>query len=206
MNSTDGVTCWYVAQTHPRQEDRADMNLKAWGIVTLNPKIKEQEYSPLSGRTTSVIKPLFPRYIFVQCNATRLRQVQLTRGVRRVVCFGDSPSSIDDEIIAEIKSRAGVDGYIGVAEEFVPGDEVIVSNGPMTAFKGIFISNVGANDRVRILLETVSYQAHLEIEKAALKKINSTVTDRDTNSTSAARAAVSGRAISAPRIHFGNNL
>ena len=39
--------------------------------------------------------------------------------------------------------------------------KVIIRKGPMAAFSGIFIDKVGSEDRVRMLLETVSYQAHL---------------------------------------------
>jgi|SRR5262249_26052169 len=170
MNSRHDNSHWYVVHTHSRQEDRADMNLKAWGITTFSPKIKEQEYISYCNKMTYTIKPLFPRYIFAHFSIARVQQVQFTRGVSRVVCFGDSPTSIDDEIISEVKSRIGMDGYISIVEELVPGDKVIIKHGPMATFRGIFERKIRADDRVRILLETVSYQAHLEIDRAVLKK------------------------------------
>lgn len=169
-NNNCDISCWYVIHTHPKQEDRADMNLKAWGLTTFNPKIRERSYNPYSDKVTYVAKSLFLRYIFARFNITRLHQVQFTRGVDRVVCFGDAPTPVSSEVIAEIKSRVGADGYISIMEELAPGDEVIIKDGPMKDFRGLFIGKVSAEDRVRILLETVSYQAHLEIERAWVKK------------------------------------
>jgi transcription antitermination factor NusG len=146
------------------------MNLKAWGITTFSPKIKEMEYAPYSNKGTYVVRPLFPRYIFARFSADKIQKVQYTRGVYRVVCFGDDLTPIADEVIAEIKSRIGTGGYVNIVEELVPGNKVIIRSGPMANFRGIFIGRVGAEDRVRILLETISYQAHLEIERGALQK------------------------------------
>jgi transcription elongation factor/antiterminator RfaH len=170
MSSANDISCWYVVNTHPKQENRADMNLRAWGITMLNPKIREREYTPYSKIDKYVIKPLFPRYIFAQFSISKLEKVQFTRGVYKIVSFGDSPTHIDDEIISEIQSRIGDGGYIKVAEELAPGDRVVITYGPMATFRGIFVSKACADDRVRILLETLSYQAHLEIERGAIKK------------------------------------
>src|SRR5262249_51226168 len=122
MNSTYDTSHWYAIHTHPRQEDRADMNLRAWGITTFSPKIRELEYKPYSNKATYVIKPLFPRYIFAQVEIPQLSQVQFTRGVYRVVCFGENPTPVDDAILYEVQSRMGADGYISIAEELTPGD------------------------------------------------------------------------------------
>jgi hypothetical protein len=38
----DDGSCWYVIQTKPKQEDRADLNLRAWKIETFAPTLKER--------------------------------------------------------------------------------------------------------------------------------------------------------------------
>jgi transcriptional antiterminator RfaH len=169
-NNNHNITSWYVIHTHSKQEDRADLNLRAWGVTTFNPKTLERVYNPYSHKAANIIKPLFPRYMFARFNINKLRQVHFTRGVHKVVCFGDDPIPVDDAIIAEIRSREGADGYICLLEELTPGDEVIIREGPMKNFKGIFIGKVSADDRVRILLHTVSFQAHLETERAVVRK------------------------------------
>src|SRR5262249_38426628 len=134
---------------------------------TFNPKIKEQEYNSYFDKVKYVIKPLFPGYIFAQFSTAKLRQVKFTRGVNRVVSFGDLPASVEDKVIFEIKARVGVDGYISMVEELA-GDKVTIKEGHMAAFTSIFTTTVSAGDRVRVLLETLSYQAHLEIGREPL--------------------------------------
>jgi transcription elongation factor/antiterminator RfaH len=165
--------CWYLVQTHPRQEDRAEGNLKSFGIETLVPKFKERRRNFYTGEVILHAKPLFPSYIFAKFIAKDLYQkVRYTRGIRKLVGFGDSPTVVDEEIIAIIQSRIGEDGFARIDEYLKPGDKVIIKDGPLRTFAGIFEREVNSTDRVRILILTVSYQAHAEIERDIVKKMS----------------------------------
>jgi hypothetical protein len=61
-----------------------------------------------------------------------------------LVSFGDSPTVLEEEIIAIIQSRIGEDGA----------------------------------DRVRVLLLTVNYQAHVEIERDMVKKVSGPISNQ----------------------------
>lgn len=165
------ATRWYVIHTHPKQEDRAGSNLRVLGVPILNPKIRERRYNQFSIVPTYITKPLFPRYIFAQFVINDLyRKVRFTRGVYSVVSFGKGPTPIDEEIIALVQSNIKEDGFVRIDEEIWPGDRVIVKDGPLRNFAGIFEREMKDTDRIRILLETVSYQAHVEIERDMVKK------------------------------------
>jgi transcription antitermination factor NusG len=67
-----------------------------------------------------------------------------------------------------------LDGLIELlkyGEEPVLGDEIEVVEGPLKGLKGIFERELSDADRVLILLNYVSYQGQLVIEKKKLKKI-----------------------------------
>lgn len=86
-------------QTDALQEDRAAENLNAWGVETFAPKYKERRSNAFTGRPVYT-RSLFPRYMFARFDAARmLRKVWFTRGVAKVVGFGDGPSPVDDEIL-----------------------------------------------------------------------------------------------------------
>jgi transcription antitermination factor NusG len=87
-----------------------------------------------------------------------------------VVSFGEVPTSIDEKIITMIQANIKEDGFVRFVEEIRTGDRVIVKDGPLKNFAGIFEREMKDTDRVRILLETVSYQAHIEIERDLVKK------------------------------------
>src|SRR5205085_8571472 len=116
---------WYVVQTNPKQESRADLNLRAWNVETLAPKFKQYAYNQFTGKPTLIIKPLFPRYIFARFRPKdALHKIRYTRGVHSVVSFGESFTRVDDEIITLIQSRMQKDGFVLIGEKFAPGDEV----------------------------------------------------------------------------------
>jgi transcriptional antiterminator RfaH len=170
-STTEDTGRWYVIHTHPKQEDRAGDNLRVLGVPIFNPKIRERRYNQFSITPTYMVKPLFSRYIFAQFKINDLyHKVRFTRGVSSVVSFGEGPIPITEEIIALIKSNIKGDGFVRIGEEIRPGDRVIVKNGPLKNFAGVFEREMKDTDRIRILLETVSYQAHVEIERDMVKK------------------------------------
>jgi transcriptional antiterminator RfaH len=173
VHNISGAAHWYAIHTKPKQEARADSNLRAWAVETFNPRVGERRYTP-SGQLKKELKPLFPQYIFARFDAKRmLHQVCYTRGIHDVVRFGGAePTPIDNEIIAIIRSRVGADGIIDLSEKFKAGDRVVIKNGPLKNFVGIFERDVKDSDRVMILLNTLKYQAHLSLERELVKKIS----------------------------------
>ena len=167
----EDTTRWYVIHTHPKQEDRAESNLRVLGVSIFNPKIRVCRYHQFSSIPTYWTKSLFPRYIFAQFKISDLyHKVRFTRGVYSVVSFGDGPTPISEEIIALMKSNINEDGFVRVNEKIRPGDRVMITDGPLKNFAGIFEREMKDSDRIRILLESVSYQAHIEVDIDVIKR------------------------------------
>ena len=160
---------WYAIRTKPKQEDRADTNLRAWHVETFAPKLK---MSLSANRHTS--KPLFARYIFAYFDVDQLlHKVNYTRGVEHVVSFGDdAPIPIDDSVIDFIKERVDKDGFIQLGDELKCGDTVEIRSGPLKHLVGIFQKWIKATDRVEILLNAVTYQSRLLIESEMVQKVS----------------------------------
>jgi transcriptional antiterminator RfaH len=167
----DGLP-WYVVKTQPKQETRAECNIRAWGINTFHPKISERCTNPFTGLSSYVVKPLFSRYIFAQFDVnTTLRCVCFTRGVHSVIGFGNGPAKVDYEIIKLIESRVGKDGLVKLDNELNHGDHVMIDSGPLKHMVGIFERDIKGTDRAAILLTAISYQGCVIIEKDLVKKI-----------------------------------
>lgn len=165
---------WYAINTKPRDEERADKNLAAWGIETLSPKIKEARYNQFTGRPTYFIKPLFPRYIFARFDAeTLLHKVYYTRGVHSVVSAHNRPLEVGDEAIALIRSHMDTDGLVRMNDEPKSGDAVTINNGTLKGLNGIFDKDIKGTERVMLLLSAVNYQAHIIIDKSLVQKSQS---------------------------------
>jgi transcriptional antiterminator RfaH len=168
----DDVKRWYVIHTHPRQEARAESNLRAWGVETFKPTLKQRRRQPYTNKPFYVVKPMFPRYIFARFGAAKiLHKVSFTRGVHSVVSFGDGPTTIEDEVIDFIKSQAGQDGHVTLTDRLSVGDEVTITAGPLKGLMGVFDKKLKEDDRIIVLLKTVSYQLRVVVQGDVIEKV-----------------------------------
>jgi len=164
---------WYVIRVCPKQEERANANLLAWGLETFNPKAKEQRLHPFTEEPFYVTKPLFPGYIFARFNAEELLgKVCYTRGVQTVVSFGERPTPVDDDVINLLQLNVGEDGLIRIGEGFRQGDKVKIHGGAFNSLVGIFKREVKDTERVVILFETLRYQGQVEVERRLIEKVS----------------------------------
>lgn len=172
-NGDHGRANWYVIHTHPKQEDRANANLRFLELETFSPKYREVRYNEFNGKPTALIKQLFPGYIFAKFAINDIyHKVRFTRGVHSVVSFENYPCAVEEQVIILIKKRINEDGFVQMYEEPMPGDEVEIKHGSLNGLSGIFVSTLKTSERVLILLNTVSYQASLIIEKERLRKLS----------------------------------
>jgi transcriptional antiterminator RfaH len=155
---------WYVINIKPKKEFQVERLFTEGGIEIYNPKYMHEER----------IKPFFPGYEFISFDfPDQYRLVKYTRGVKRVVGVREIPVPIPNEVIREIKSRE-VNGFIEIdkyGEKPEVGDEIEVVEGPLKGLRGVFKKELTAKERVLILLNYVTYQAQLIIEKEKLKKV-----------------------------------
>jgi transcription antitermination factor NusG len=155
---------WYVINTKPKREFQVERLFQEGGIKIYNPRYREGLKA----------KPFFPGYQFVLFDYPgQYKLVKYTRGVKRIVGNEEGPIPIEERILREIQARE-VDGFIELFKygpEPQIGDEIEVAEGPLKGLRGIFKKDLSDQDRVMILLDYVSYQGQLLIEKKKLKKV-----------------------------------
>lgn len=155
---------WFVINTKPKKEFQVEKLFTEGGFRIYNPKYLYEKK----------VKPFFPGYEFIYFDyPAQYRMVRYTRGVKRVVGNREGPIPIEPEVLEQIKLREVV-GLIELdkyGEKPQVGDEIEVMEGPMKGLRGIFKREVSENERVLILLNYVSYQGQLIINKKKLKKI-----------------------------------
>ena len=164
---------WFLIHTKPRQEERTTANLRAWNVETLAPLLRDSSYDVSTGRRSETVKPLFARYVFARFDLERLfYKVRYTRGVHEFVSLGDGPLVVDEEVIELIRSRIGKDGFVRIGSDLKPGDVVVIKDGALKDFTGIFEREMKDSDRVELLLDRVSYQARVQIKRSLLRKVS----------------------------------
>src|SRR5258707_8208915 len=103
---------WYVAQTHPRAEAKAAEQLNRQGFHVYLPRfLKRRRHAR---RIETVAAPLFPRYLFVTVDmmCQRWRSIHSTIGVSRLVCNGDDPVPVADDVIETLRAREDEQGFV----------------------------------------------------------------------------------------------
>jgi len=156
--------------TKPRQEDRACENLKACGVEAFTPKLKATRLGRTGARVSST-EPLFPRYAFARFALERLHQVIFTRGVQRVVSFGREPTPVEESVIELVLSRSGSEARVKTTVALRPGDRVVIKDGPLKDLVGTFEREMSAQDRVTVLLSTLSFHARLAVGRDQVCKV-----------------------------------
>ena len=164
------IANWYVIYTKPKQEDVAAANVQRLGFEVLLPKIKRD--SAASGTPPMAAKALFSRYLFARfCPLGHLNSIRYARGVHSVVSAGTTPLPLDEAIIESLRKRIGEDGCVRVDRRtFTPGDLVVVREGPLKGWMGVFERDLSDRERVQILLHTLEYQGRVCIDKLCLER------------------------------------
>jgi len=154
---------WYVVNTKPRQEKNAEFSINRLGVETFLPQIRQTRL--IRRRKQTVVRPFFPGYIFAKFNlGDHFRGVNFARGVNRVVTCGPDPAIVDEEMVDSIKTRM-VDGAVTLqSPSFAPGQPVRIRSGSLEGLEAIFEREMGGQQRVMLLLQALSYQAHVVVD------------------------------------------
>lgn len=84
---------------------------------------------------------------------------------------GGSPTPIADDVIDLLKSQTGPDGCVRIGEDLKAGDTVVIKDGLLKDFMAVFEREISGANRVKLLLSTVSYQGHVEIDRELVRKV-----------------------------------
>jgi len=154
---------WYAISTKPHQDDLAELNLRRMGVETFNPQVKQHKIIRRKKRVCT--SPLFPGYLFAKFSmGQHYRNVLYTRGVRRVVAFGEQPAIVDEALIEAIKCRL-CEGFFATSEShFMPGQVVRIQEGPLRGLEAIFEKQMTGPQRAVLLLRALSYQARVVMD------------------------------------------
>ncbi|MBV8360628.1 MAG: transcription/translation regulatory transformer protein RfaH [Deltaproteobacteria bacterium] len=145
---------WYLMRTKAGEERRARDQVSRLIPEVLLPLVRVQVRR--WGRMTESVAPLFPSYMFALFDIGReYGRLRYTRGVRQIVRFGEEPAVVPQWIIDELKRRCA-DGPVELpACRLVAGQHVVVIDGPLRQFEGIFERHLSGPERVAILLSVM---------------------------------------------------
>lgn len=167
------VAHWFAVRSKPRQEARAEENLRRQGFEVYFPRIRERRLR--AGRWVSQVEPLFPGYLFVRVvpGASNVSPIRSTLGVRGLVAFGHSLKAVPDAVIEFLHSREDLESGYLVAEgpAFDKGDRVSILNGPFTGLTAVFEMKT-PGDRAMLLVSLLGRENRLVFDLDQLSPLD----------------------------------
>lgn len=160
---------WYLVYCKPRQETVARENLARQGYETYLPFMRDARRR--RGRRTTVIAPMFPRYLFIHLSSQtdNWGPIRSTLGVVSIVRFGREAARVPDGLMTALRSREDAQGVqILPVEEYKPGSRVRITQGSFAGYEGIFQAASG-RDRVTVLLDILGRDARTTVDSASIE-------------------------------------
>ena len=165
----EGNNVWWIIETKPQQEFKAEKNLSQQGFITFCPLFNKE----LKWGNQFKIKPqpLFTRYLFIQADDFAQKNVYLirsTRGVNSLLKINESILFVAHEIIHNLQLNQ-IQNKTLITTYFTEGSSVKIIGGIYKGIEAIYQMDKG-EDRAIVLLSLVQKQTKLDIRKQDLKK------------------------------------
>ena len=161
---------WIVARNKTNQDKIALINLELQNFEFFQPKFKT--ISRVRNKFKEIIKPVFPGYIFIAINLEEKNwhKINNTRGISRILVFGNEIPLIHCKLIKELKYRFSLNNTPKVVDPFEIGMNAEITNGPFAELIGK-IEEIDADQRIWILLDILGNQTRVSINKLNLTPI-----------------------------------
>lgn len=156
---------WYLLQSKPRQTDRALEHLERQGYSCYLPTHSVERI--VRGKRQLSLEPLFANYLFIQLceNYDNWMPLRSTRGVSKLVRFGEYPLKVSEQIINSIRQREKP-----IAQCFSKGDKVRITEGSFAELEAIFLAHDG-EERAILLLNLLHRENLMHFPLSSLRKL-----------------------------------
>jgi transcriptional antiterminator RfaH len=144
---------WFAVHTRPLAEAKAASHLDRQGFDVYLPRYRKMRRH--ARRLEPVVRPLFPRYLFVSFDVTttRWRAIRSTLGVSDLVRSGDQPTPVADAIVTAIREREDDEGLVRLSRiaGLHVGQKLMILTGALSDQIGM-LEGLSDKDRVTVLL------------------------------------------------------
>ncbi|PKR54573.1 transcription termination/antitermination protein NusG [Thalassospira marina] len=162
---------WFVVNTAPHQEARAQLNLHRQGYETWLPVFSKTRRH--ARKTETVKAALFPGYIFLTLDLERdvWTPINGTFGVRRLVMQNGKPAALPARFAQDLRNMTTEAGLIAsTGHQFAAGDKVRIEKGPFADLVAAVL-DLPTESRVRVLLEVLGGSVVTTISPLLLSRV-----------------------------------
>ncbi len=161
---------WYAVMAKPRKEQTSAYFLEQVGIEAYYPEVNE--YITVKGRRCVRRTSLFPGYFFARFDYNKeYRTVSYCRGVRKIVTFGQVPAEVEPDLLNDIRRGLSRQDIIPFRARPKHGEFVRISHGPLAGVEGIFDYCLSGEERIVVLLRSLSHQTRAVIKLSDIERL-----------------------------------
>ena len=160
---------WLLLQTKSREESCAQEQLENQGCRVFCPYIGVEKIS--RGKRQVQQEPLFPGYLFLNIDdeqsSISFTSIRSTRGVSKIVRFGEDYTKLPQNLIDSIEKRVSQTHTPLSKNTPQQGDKVNITEGPFKGMEAIYQQANGAM-RSMVLINLLHQQSSLTVENTAI--------------------------------------
>lgn len=161
METSIGNKFWFALYTKPRQEFKAELQLRAAGLDVYLPKITRLKQ--WSDRKKKVTEPLINSYIFIYSSEKeRLLALEQNAVVRCIFDCG-RPAKIPDDQMRNFMEFIKEEEDYFVVNGIVKGAKVLIKDGPFAGVTGVVVEEPSGKTvavSIELLNRTVVARIH----------------------------------------------
>jgi transcriptional antiterminator RfaH len=161
-------SAWYCLRSQPMREHIAAAHLRVLqGVTVFCPRIRFKRARRQN--LTWVTEAMFPCYLFARFDFAELhRQVRYAQGVSGIVRFGTRYPTIEEEVLASLRTETGSSGIKELNYRLAQGDQVKIVKGAFTGLIAVVTQVLPGKQRVRILMEFLGRKLETEVEDSSV--------------------------------------
>ena len=153
---------WIVASYKIQEVKRLEFNLLDQRFDYYLPKITTKK-----NQSKSKVEFLFPGYVFINTNLENYSTINYTRGIKKIIKFGDHISHMTDEEIEIIKQIEKSSKSEPLVPKIRLNQEATIKNGH---FKGLIVTicSLPKKERVNVFLEILGARRKVSVSETDL--------------------------------------
>ena len=159
---------WYALYVTRHHERKVNTRTSNMGVETLLPM--REVVRKWSDRIKTIEEPMFPSYLFAKVSCLEYFDILDHPSVVKYISFGGNPAIIPESQINALKKvMACKINAEPSRSDYVHGDRVIMTEGPLKGIEGELISGE-RNNRFRLRMDQIGYSLIINISKDHLHK------------------------------------
>lgn len=157
---------WWLVKAKPNKDEIAQDNLLRQDYKIYRPLAKRLKKR--KGAMVEIEESLFPSYLFIYLDQTtdNWAPIRSTIGVNNIVKFGNKPAKVQTAVIEALQKQEEAFSTKAIdLDRFKKGEKVIISDGPLQGFEGIFQCYDG-EQRAFLLIDMLQKETRVTIRAA----------------------------------------